>query len=107
MKFFTPLSISFLLCFAASSSAETSTNYTVLQNKCQGADSPGCCISSVRAMRDGKFQLAADGKCPTGQKLKTSGCEGSQSWCEPDTNADIAVNGGATGDYKGPVVKWH
>jgi len=81
-----------------SSSAET--NYTALQNKCQGSTSSGCCIASVRAMRDGNFQQAVGGKCPEGFKSTMFRCPGSLSWCEPKDDADIAVNGGSVGNYK-------
>ena len=93
------LFVGIILLFAVQNgSAET--NYTVLQNKCQGSTDAGCCISSVRAMRDGKFQHSTDGKCPEGMKANMYRCAGSLSWCEPKDDADIAVNGGGMGNYK-------
>jgi hypothetical protein len=88
------------LVHAAAQSCLAETNYIALQNKCQSNVNAGCCISSVRAMRDGKFQQATDGKCPAGTKANMYRCAGSLSWCEPMDVNDIAVNGGGIGNFK-------
>jgi len=85
--------------FSVETLAQTASDYIALQNKCQSSEDPGCCMSSVRKMRNEKFINSENGKCPTGYKAEMYRCKGSLTWCAPDAASDIAVNGGGIGDF--------
>jgi len=63
--------------------------YQVLAEDCSKADSFNCCMSSVKTMAQGKYQLAknpddlSSQACPSGYQRNLLRCMGTKVWCEP------------------------
>lgn len=57
--------------------------YQELAEQCLQKSSYGCCISSVRAMKDGDYRLNENNTCKDGFTLNMMKCVDSFKWCEP------------------------
>ncbi len=90
------------ICLRSDVQAEE-LNYSQLERQCQGSRDAGCCMKSVRKMKEGKLAEPAGGKCPEGYKKTALDCSGSREFCEPEAAADISVTGNNMGrwDVKG------
>ena len=73
------------------------TYYQNLAQQCESRESSGCCLSSVKTMQAGNYQLASANKCLAGYELNTLKCSDSYYWCEPGQIAlesQCVANGG-------------
>lgn len=57
--------------------------YGDLAKQCEQEASFGCCIESVRAMKDGNYKLIKNDTCGDGFMPSMLKCIGSFKWCEP------------------------
>jgi len=66
--------------------AVPATDYSALEKACKGS---GCCLSSVKRMKEGGYGLApgktlAESGCPEGTKPDMLKCIDSYRWCVPE-----------------------
>lgn len=57
--------------------------YQNLSQQCESKPDLGCCLASVENMQAGNYQLASEGKCPSGYERNMSKCKDSYQWCQP------------------------
>ena len=57
--------------------------YQALAEKCLHKSSYGCCMSSVRAMKNGNYTLSENDTCGDGFRSNVMKCMDSFQWCEP------------------------
>lgn len=81
----------FFLVTAGHSAQETGTeltDYKALAEQCKKASSVNCCMASVHAMEEGKYQLdtgksTQETACPSGYQPDMMKCIDSYRWCVP------------------------
>ena len=57
--------------------------YDKMQENCMGRYDTTCCLSSLRAMREGRYLPPTDEGCPDGLIPDRLRCDGSYLWCVP------------------------
>jgi len=57
--------------------------YRDLAEKCLQKDSYGCCMASIRTMKNGNYKLSENNACEDGFTSNTMLCIDSFKWCEP------------------------
>lgn len=61
--------------------------YQEMQKRCMGLYTTGCCLASIKAMRQGYFLPEPQSGCPVGFKPNTLRCAGALRWCIPVTGS--------------------
>jgi len=57
--------------------------YQTLAEQCLQKSSYGCCMASVRAMKNGNYKLSENNTCGDGFAPNMMRCIDSFKWCEP------------------------